>query len=200
MVSSHLFVDIGNSSISWKIDGNYYSVNIADFQPNEIPPHQDSTIACVAHSELISYFTNSIIIQPKPFTRLIFDYNLEQLGVDRFLGLVAGVEKYPEQNFMLIDIGTFVTIDTVQDGKHIDGGITPGLYQLQAGKKFAGDDSQASWKMGTENMLRDYINERVANFEGKILITGGGQKIVNIERGEYHQNLVITGMEIINEQ
>ncbi len=198
MVSSHLFVDIGNSCIGWKIGNDYYCVEIKNFQPNAIPQHQTSSIACVANQQLIAHFSNPIIIQPKAYTGLVFDYNLAQLGVDRFLGLVAGVEKYPEQDFMLIDIGTFVTIDIVQHGKHIDGGIAPGLCQLQAGKKFAGNDSQKSWQLGTENMLSDYIESRCKAFSGKILITGGGQKLVNIKLAEYCQNLVITGLEIIN--
>jgi pantothenate kinase type III len=38
------------------------------------------------------------------------------------LGLVAGYDKYPEQDFMLVDIGTFVTLDIVRSKRHIDGG------------------------------------------------------------------------------
>ncbi|WXU00668.1 MAG: Type III pantothenate kinase [Catillopecten margaritatus gill symbiont] len=199
-MASNLFVDIGSSTVSWEIDGNYQSIHIEDFQSDAIPPHQASTIACVANHQLIEHFSNPTIVQPKPLAGIVFGYNLEQLGIDRFLGLVAGFEKYPEHSFMVIDVGTFVTIDSVQNGKHIDGGIAPGLYQLQAGKKFTGNDSQKSWKMGTENMLRDYIDRRTANFKGKILVTGGGQEITHIEQGEYHQNLVIEGLRIINEQ
>ncbi|RUA06538.1 MAG: hypothetical protein DSY43_01790 [Gammaproteobacteria bacterium] len=196
---SNLFVDIGNSSVSWEIDGDYQSVKVKGFDRGVIPIHQTSTIACVANHALIQHFNNPIIIQPKSFTGLVFDYNLAQLGVDRFLGILAGVKKYPQQNFMLVDVGTFVTFDSVQNGKHIDGGIAPGLQQLQAIKKFVGNDSQKSWKMGTENMLRDTIEQRCKDFKGKVLITGGGQKIVELEQGEYHQNLAIEGLKIINE-
>lgn len=199
MASKRLLIDIGNSSISWKIDDDYHSINIEDFQSDAIPQHQLSIIACVANYDLIQHFTNPIIIKPKPFAGIVFDYNLEQLGVDRFLGLVAGVKKYPEQDFMLVDIGSFITIDIVQNGKHIDNGIAPGLRQLQTSKIFAGNDSNKSWKTGTENMLRDYITQRCEAFQGKILITGGDKALVDIEQGEYHQNLVIEGLEIINE-
>jgi pantothenate kinase type III len=195
---TNLLVDIGNSNISWKIGDCYSSVSIKDFQINAIPQHQISTIACVAHHELIQYFVNPTIIKPNPYKDLVFDYNLAQLGVDRFLGLVAGYDKYPERDFMLVDIGTFVTIDIVRNKRHIDGGITPGIYQLQACKTFIGKDSQRSWRLGTENMLRDYLEKRCEAFDGKILITGGSQKMLNIKQGEYHQNLVITGLEITN--
>lgn len=199
MVSkTNLLVDIGNSNISWKIGDCYSSINIKDFQVSTIPQHQISTIACVANGELIQHFSNPTIIKPKPYKDLIFDYNLEQLGVDRFLDIVAGYDKYPEQDFILVDIGTFVTIDIVRSKQHIDSGIALGLYQLQACKTFLGDDSQHSWEIGTENMLRDTIEKRCEGFDGKILITGGGQKIVSIEKGEYCQNLVITGLEVIN--
>ncbi|CAB5494455.1 hypothetical protein THERMOT_2108 [Bathymodiolus thermophilus thioautotrophic gill symbiont] len=198
MCQSNLWVDIGNSSVDWEIGGCYDSVDIKDFQPNVIPQHQVSTIACVANHQLIRHFSNPTIIQPKPYEGLVFDYNLEQLGVDRFLGLVAGYEKYPEQDFMLVDIGTFITIDYVQNNRHIDGGIAPGLYQLQGCKTFVGDDSQRSWRVGTENMLRDTIEKRCDAFDGKILITGGGQAIVDIKQAEYHQNLVIIGLKEID--
>ena len=190
-----LYVDIGSSTISWEIDDDYYSVGIKNFQSDAIPQHQTSIIACVANHNLIKYFSNPTIAESKPYKGLIFDYNLQQLGVDRFLGLVAGFEKYPKQDFMLVDIGTFVTIDSVQNGRHIDGGIAPGFYRLQAGKIFVGDDSQKSWKTGTENMLRDYINNRTIDFKGKILMTGGGCEMVEIAKGEYHQNLVIAGLK-----
>ncbi|CAC9437104.1 hypothetical protein [uncultured Gammaproteobacteria bacterium] len=193
-----LLVDIGSSSVGWKIGSDYNSVDIKDFQPSVIPQHQSSAIACVANHQLIQHFSNPTIIKPKPYKGLVFDYNLEQLGVDRFLGIVAGYEKYPEQDFMLVDIGTFITIDIVQNNRHIDGGIAPGLYQLQKCKAFVGDDTRQSWQLGTENMLRDTIEKRCDAFNGLILITGGGQVVVDIKRAQYHQNLVITGLEIIN--
>jgi pantothenate kinase type III len=52
--------------------------------------------------------------------------------------------------------------------------------------------------MGTENMLRDTVKKRCDGFNGKILITGGGQAIVDIKQAEYHQNLVIIGLKEIN--
>ena len=198
MCQSNLWVDIGNSKVNWEIDGCYGGVDIKDFQPSIIPQHQASIIACVANRQFISYFSNPTIVNPKPYKSLVFDYNLEQLGVDRFLGLVAGYEKYPEQDFMLVDIGTFVTIDIVCGKRHIDGGIAPGLEQLQKCKNFSGDDSRKSWRMGTENMLRDTVKKRCDGFNGKILITGGGQAIVDIKQAEYHQNLVIIGLKEIN--
>jgi hypothetical protein len=48
------------------------------------------------------------------------------------------------------------------------------------------------------NTNTDYLEKRCEAFDGKILITGGSQKMLNIKQGEYHQNLVITGLEITN--
>lgn len=197
MTQNLLFVDIGTSSISWEIDGCYNSIDIKNFQVSAIPQHQASIIACVANHDIIQHFSNPAIVSPKPYKDLDFDYNLEQLGVDRFLGLVAGYDKYPEQDFMVVDIGTFVTIDKVCSKRHIDGGIAPGLHQLQACKTFTGEDSQRSWRLGTRNMLCDAIEKRCETFNGKILMTGGGQQIVNIEKGEYYQNLVIEGLKVL---
>lgn len=192
-----LFIDIGTSNIDWEINGRYNSVNIKDFQVSAIPQHHNSVIACVANHDIIQHFSNPTIVKPESYQDLSFDYHLEQLGVDRFLAIVAGYDKYPEQDFMLVDIGTFLTIDTVLNKHHIDGGIAPGLYQLQACKIFTGKDSQKSWRLGTQNMLHDTIKKRCEAFDGKILITGGGQQIINIEKGEYYQNLVIEGLKIL---
>ncbi len=196
-MQNFLFVDIGTSSISWEINGCYNSVNVGDFQPSAIPQHQASIVACVANYDMIQYFSNPVVVSPKPYKGLDFDYNLKQLGVDRFLGVVAGYDKYPEQDFMLVDIGTFVTIDIVRSQQHIDGGIAPGLHRLQACKNFTGEDSQRSWRLGTQNMLSDTLEKRCETFDGKILITGGGQQIVSIEKGEYYQNLVIEGLKVL---
>lgn len=196
---TQLLVDIGNSNINWRIAEHYHSTKIADFDANLIPPHKSCLISCVAHFELIEAFKNPRIIKPKPYKNLSFDYDLTQLGVDRFLAIIAAFEAYPEQDLMIMDIGTFVTIDYIRNHQHSSGGIAPGLQLLTQTHHFSGADSQAAWRLGTQNLLQAYIKDRLSYFKGKILITGGGQQFIKLHKVVYHQNLVIQGLAIINE-
>jgi hypothetical protein len=52
--------------------------------------------------------------------------------------------------------------------RHIDGGIAPGLEQLQKCKTFVGDDSQKSWRMGTKNITLRRNMEYVGNLNQEV--------------------------------
>ncbi len=53
----------------------------------------------------------------------------QKLGADRFVSMVAAHHHYSEQNCIVIDCGTAVTIDLVnKDGKHNGGVIFSGLH------------------------------------------------------------------------
>ncbi|MGI5310795.1 type III pantothenate kinase [Rheinheimera sp. WS51] len=55
----------------------------------------------------------------------------EKLGVDRWLGLIAAKNRFANENLLIIDAGTAVTIDWLTaEGCHKGGWILPGL-QLQ---------------------------------------------------------------------
>lgn len=195
-----LLVDIGNTNISWQIGDNYSSIAVADFSADLIPEHQACLVSCVANFHLVEAFNKVQLVTPKPYKNLNFDYDLNQLGVDRFLAIIAAYSQFPTQDLMLIDIGTFVTIDYIHNNQHTSGSIAPGLELLENTYHFSGDDSQKAWISGTKNLLTSYLKQSVVDFRGKILITGGGQNIVKFDKASYHQNLVIQGLAIINEQ
>lgn len=199
-MDSDLLLDIGNSTISWLHNGIYTSLAIQDFAPDLAPKHQHALVSCVANDKLIAAFKNTKIIQAKPYKNLNFDYDLAQLGTDRFLAIVAGFEQYPGQDLMIIDIGTFVTIDVIKNNQHLSVGIAPGANQLKNIHDFKGSHSKNAWEAGIKNMLIAYIEKHCLAFKGKILITGGGQSLVKISNAQYCQNLVIAGLEIINNQ
>lgn len=198
MAAATLLVDIGNSNISWRIGQTYQSTPIADFDPNTLPAYQRCFISCVGAFEWLKVFKNPQIVKPKLYKNLSFDYDLTQLGADRFLAIIAAFEQYGAQDLMIIDIGTFVTIDYIHHHQHSSGGIAPGLQLLRKTHQFSGDDSQSAWRLGTQNLLHSYIKDRVAGFKGKILITGGGQQIYKSNKVDYHQNLVIQGLAIMS--
>ena len=197
-----LLVDIGNSSISWGINQNYTTIPLTDFQQDLIPQHKNSFISCVANHELINSFNRPKIFTPKTYKNLLFTYNLNQIGTDRFLAIIAAHNKFLHSDLMVVDIGTFITIDYIKNNTHISGGIAPGINKLQVIKTFSGADSKNAWLEGTTNMLTNYIMHNIKQFEGKILITGGGKKLVKLQKEHisHHQNLVLDGLQIINEK
>jgi pantothenate kinase type III len=198
-MDSELFLDIGNTTLSWSLGGVYQSIDICEFEPKIIPKHSRCLVSCVGNAQLASAFNQVHFFHPKPYQNLQFDYSLSQLGVDRFLALIAAYGRFPKEDIMVIDIGSFVTIDYLKNTRHLSGGITPGIKILNDIHQFSGADSQAAWQFGNNTMLVDYIQSRCNAFQGKILITGGAQKIVCIDTAEYCQNLVIEGLKKVNE-
>lgn len=51
----------------------------------------------------------------------------EQLGADRYVALHGAVSKHPSQACIVIDCGTAVTIDLIDEGQHLGGVILPGM-------------------------------------------------------------------------
>jgi pantothenate kinase type III len=199
MDSKTLWVDIGNSSISWKFGSIYTTVSIEDFDKKILPNHIKSIVSCVGDSALITNFNNPQIVTTKPYPNLIFNYNLDQLGVDRYLAIIAGFNLHPNTNLMIIDIGTCITLDYIIDNQHHSGGITPGMNLMQGSFEFQGDDSKSAWESGIEQMIQVYLLDKINNFKSKILITGGGQGILKTQNKSvnYAQNLVITGLRFL---
>jgi len=57
--------------------------------------------------------------------------NYKELGVDRWLAVIAAHERYPEQDVIVIDCGTAITIDAVAgNGQHHAGPIFPGRQMM----------------------------------------------------------------------
>ena len=55
----------------------------------------------------------------------------EQLGVDRWLVIIAAAIKYPHTNTLIIDAGTATTVDLVKaNGQHCGGWILPGINSM----------------------------------------------------------------------
>lgn len=56
------------------------------------------------------------------------------LGVDRWLGLIAARSSHPDQALVLVSAGTAMTVDALAaDGRHLGGVIAPGLTAMRQG-------------------------------------------------------------------
>jgi len=137
------------------------------------------------------------------------------LGVDRFLAMLGAIENYPSANLLVIDLGSALTIDIVNDdGAHKGGLIMPGLMALRKSfTKFSTENMSQSltglqnntkdaWLSGTETMLIVTIKEQIKDFQsqysnGVVLLTGGDITKLSNELPQslnYFENLVLDGL------
>ena len=49
------------------------------------------------------------------------------LGADRLAAAVGGVEMFPDSDLLIVDFGTAITVDYVEDGTFRGGNISPGM-------------------------------------------------------------------------
>ena len=62
------------------------------------------------------------------FLSIILYETVETLGVDRIALVAAAVKKYPKRNVLIIDAGTCITFDFVNDqSEYLGGAISPGI-------------------------------------------------------------------------
>lgn len=92
-----------------------------------------SVVPSINHSlsnACIKYFNKeALFIQAGIKTGLKLKYsNPKEIGADRIAGAIAATKLFPEQNLIIIDMGTATTIDIVTKEKEYLGGvILPGL-------------------------------------------------------------------------
>jgi len=156
-----LLVDIGNSRIKWNtvVSGtqefeqgtradDWVQATLLNVLDNIWQPLSDVSrvvVASVAGPEVHSMvnqwwqrhhkLTPEFVTTTKQFGDLSNGYHdYRELGIDRWLGVIAARHAYPSQPFIVIGCGSAITIDTVlADGRHQAGPIIPGQsIMLQA--------------------------------------------------------------------
>ena len=213
-----LLIDIGNSAIKWRLNAQQGTSLLDGFSLDLLPEADRVVVSCVRDGALLSGKTVEFVVSPTRFKGFISSYEQpETLGVDRFLAMLAGMEKYPDQTLLVIDAGSALTFDVIDDqGQHQGGLIMPGLKTLQQSfAKFATDEVQVfnkplaknteqAWAGGTTQMFVSAINTQVGQYlshysELKILLTGGDAKWVSLRLAHpasIEQHLVLDGLQI----
>lgn len=145
------------------------------------------------------------------------------MGVDRWLAMLACMQRSQQKTFLVIDIGTAMTTDAVISGFHIGGWITPGLELLKSSlfnntqrvfgdynrmsviefgddTPFCVDNGCLAQIVGTFLMAKNIMQNKVNEFD--IFITGGNKNIIS----ELHatniivcENLVLDGLSLFIE-
>ena len=217
MNDSTLFIDIGNTQIKW-LQGDEYNFSLVeDFDSSKLPIADEVWVSDVTGSAFLNHLSNVNFAKVQPrYKQLINGYeNFFALGIDRWLSMMAGTHRYPNQNILIIDAGSAITFDLVGANGHHQGGlIMPGLATLRRSfTQFATENStlgsadlakntEDAWQSGTAKMYTDTIGARVDALSKKhkdlqILFAGGdGQKILDATdiSGDYQPFLVLEGL------
>ena len=223
MSQSSLFIDIGNSAVKWCTRDSEVFTQGVDLFSLELLPKVDSVwVSAVAHLNIVqaikTQFSNVKLVEPlKQYGRLTLSYDdPSKLGVDRFLAMLAALERFLNQPLLVIDAGSAVTFDVIDaKGMHQGGLIMPGIRALRESfAKFSTNDlsintselknsTEGAWQSGTHAMLVSAVNSQIHNFElkypgGVITICGGIVKEIIKELPvsvKSFDNLVLDGLE-----
>ncbi len=116
------------------------------------------------------------------------------LGVDRWLGLIAARSGCPGQPLLVVSAGTALTVDALAaDGRHLGGVIAPGLSAMRQGlldaapglKRHAAGREADDWALASDDAIAsgclqaalglvERARSRLTPFsDGLLLITGG---------------------------
>ena len=213
----YLFLDIGNTNTNWRFQGKSFKLLTQEFEFDKLPTSEKIYVSNVsqrvfdAANDLVTYVESQ-----KSYKSLINAYHEpKSLGSDRWLGMIASYEYAQGMNFIMVDIGSAVTIDAIdKSGTHIGGLIFPGLERLRENFNFnttysiknideVGKSTEKAWTIGTLSLIVNVINQKIKELKIKlpkasIFITGGGysdlQDFIDFEH-DYHENLVLDGLE-----
>lgn len=243
-----LLIDIGNSRIKWvySVDGmletanalvlsekDFYETLETIWRGSDIP--ERVYISSVANEVIDEKITGKVKdiwdiepviagVEPE-FRGLKIAYRkTSQLGVDRWLALVASWLRY-QAPVCVVSCGTAVTIDGISaSGQHLGGLITPGIYlQQDLLNKNTGRinlDTENNFNLGLGSSTIECVNngivrsivslvdnvtdELLSQYGGTLscIITGGyGERINTLLSGKFHYepDLVLQGLMFLSE-
>lgn len=174
-----LLIDLGNTRIKWAIlesqgirfgGAHAYKTlglsNVLSDVWNALSDIEGVWIASVAeaslHHELLGWIqshwrvTPQVVQSQAEYFGVKNRYEIsEQLGVDRWLNLIAARAEF-KTAFCIVDCGSFLTIDVVDaEGQHLGGYITPGLDMMYAAlSHFSQGRLQAEMPAHIDNILQ----------------------------------------------
>jgi type III pantothenate kinase len=151
----NLLIDMGNTRLKWAIESN---VDIVLGEPidnakinrsaliqlwRDIASPNQLAISCVSTSQLFDLVVVTVNeLWPRiPVVRVLSKtqgfgvinayQEPEKLGVDRWLSLIAGYDRY-RKALCIVGCGTAITLDRVDaSGRHLGGLISPGLRLMK---------------------------------------------------------------------
>lgn len=236
----NLQIDVGNSFIKWRVldaglivfRGKQKTASnsfMCDFEAwDKIESVSVSSVASQSVDRSLEQFLMGMLPHTTPFfakSEASFDgvvsayENPSQLGVDRWLAVIAGYMKYKESCFV-VDCGSAITIDVVTGaGKHQGGYILPGLglmkqslsdgtkrveFESDGGVcvKYGGTTSecvQAGVNFVMQSIVEGLLSRMEVERVDRLIVTGGdGAYASSLHRVvEYCPDLVLDGLSLV---
>jgi type III pantothenate kinase len=230
-----LFVDAGNTRVKWQlgiaadiqscaIDESLQFVDWVRQAAHKIESIAISSVQTNDWNQMLESLCHELVIEhwlaesQGESMGLISAYaNSEHLGVDRWLAMLALWNKYGK-GFVLVDAGTAITLDVVDNwGKHQGGFILPGL-ELQRAALLNTSQSLATLVTEPAEYQADLATDTRAAIDhgifastvalveklmsdaghGQLVITGGDAAhfLVALPEGVGIENLVLRGLDM----
>ena len=216
-MNNYIYLDIGNSNVKWKFSGKYFEIPTNEFNLDKLPKSRRIWVSNVSSNFVLENRSDVLLVESqKSYKSLMNSYEEpNMLGSDRWLAMIASYEMNSGEGFIVLDIGTAVTIDLVDDtGLHIGGVIFPGLKKIRntfdyfpVSKEVNTNEIYPStmegWSNGTLGLLVSGINQRIHDIKVsvpglRVYLTGGGfeevEKFLDFSY-DYRKNLVLDGIE-----
>tara|TARA_B100000282_G_C31673409_1_gene463293 strand:+ start:136 stop:879 length:744 start_codon:yes stop_codon:yes gene_type:complete len=136
-----LVIDIGNTltKVALFEKKNIYktiilkSINIEvikDFIKNKIVTNTIFSSVKDSSKDLLSIINNFNAIELNDNVKIpikINYNNINDLGKDRLAAIIGAINLYSNENILILDIGTCLTIDFINNNEYVGGRISPGL-------------------------------------------------------------------------
>ncbi|MGE0018557.1 MAG: type III pantothenate kinase [Draconibacterium sp.] len=237
----NLVIDIGNTRTKFSVFNKgevLITVPVEEFKPEHIDVLQNEhpTLKKVILSTVKDYSSELKTALQNRFDRFIeLDENTplpienlyktpETLGKDRIAAAVGGFDLYPNTNLLIIDAGTAITYDLVNDkGQYLGGNISPGidmrfqalhhftgklpLVKQQPFGKLFGSGTEEAIAAGVQHGVIFEVDQAIETFKDfyknlKVIITGGNAEFFdNKLKNSFfvHFNLIALGLNRILE-
>ncbi len=144
--------------------------------------------------KIINDFNAIVLDQNVKYPVKINYNNINDLGKDRLAAIIGAINLYTNKNILILDIGTCLTIDLVNNNNYLGGRISPGLdMRYKALNKFTaklplcekisknlkyGNSTLSSIQSGVQNGMIDEIDALITEFKqenkNNIVIATGG--------------------------
>ena len=108
-----LYIDVGNTAVKWLFDGCYQSVTVTEFNSALLPKAKQIFVSCVGDKTLLKSLKNTTFVESQATFKIFKSAykNADELGVDRFLAMIAVIDQQPNQTRLVIDAGSALTFD-----------------------------------------------------------------------------------------
>ncbi len=237
----NLVIDIGNTRTKFSVFNRgevIITVPVDEFKPEHIDvlksehPDLNKVILCatknyseelkVALQNRFQQFVELGANTPLPVENCY--ETKDTLGKDRIAAAIGAVDLYPESNLLIIDAGTAITYDIVNEKKqYLGGNISPGidmrfkalnqftgklpLVEQKEYNKLYGTTTENAIRAGVQNGVVYEVDKTIDAFKEfynnlKVIITGGNAEFFDYKLKNsffVHFNLVALGLNRILE-